>query len=135
MNTLRSSHKHFNLTKSPLYLVKLKIAQNCRPLTAVRSVEPIVNLTFAESRSVCRFFPSLLQNSFSSLSGRKCFTFPWIFIRNLSSNSIWLILACELKLNCCDLWRVTVMTSSSNQVSKLHGVVKCSFLFPLVQEL
>ena len=39
MNTLRSRHKqyHFNRTKSPLYLVKLKIA-----LTTVRSVEPTV---------------------------------------------------------------------------------------------
>ena len=44
MNTLPSRHKqcHFNLTTSPLYLVKSKIAQNGRPLTAVRSVEPIV---------------------------------------------------------------------------------------------
>ena len=43
-NTLRSQHKQcdFNRTKSPLYLVKLKMAQNGRPLTAVRSVEPIV---------------------------------------------------------------------------------------------
>ena len=44
MNTLPSMHKqcHFNLTTSPLYLVKLKIVQNGLPLTAVRSVEPIV---------------------------------------------------------------------------------------------
>jgi len=44
MNTLPSRHKeyHFNFTKSLLYLVKLKIAQNDRVLTAVRSVEPIV---------------------------------------------------------------------------------------------
>jgi len=44
MNTLPSRHKlcHFNLTTSPLYLVKLKIAKNGQQLTAVRSVEPIV---------------------------------------------------------------------------------------------
>jgi len=36
------------------------------------------------------------------------------FIKNLSSNSIWLILACKLKLNCHDLRRVIFMTSSSN---------------------
>jgi len=29
------------------------------------------------------------------------------FIKNLSSNSIWLILACKLKLNCHDLQRVS----------------------------
>ena len=33
---------HFILTNSPLYLVKLKMAQNGRPLTTVRSVEQIV---------------------------------------------------------------------------------------------
>jgi len=31
-----------NHMKSPLYLVKLKMAKNSQPLTAVRSVEPIV---------------------------------------------------------------------------------------------
>ena len=43
-NTQRSRHKqcHFNRTKSRLYLVKLKMAQNIQPLTEVRSVEPIV---------------------------------------------------------------------------------------------
>jgi len=44
-------------------------------------------------------------------SGRKYFTFAWVVIRNLSLNSIWLILACEIKLNGRDLRRVTVMTS------------------------
>jgi len=44
MNTPPSRHElcHFNLTKSPVYLLKLKMAQNGRLLTAVRSVEPIV---------------------------------------------------------------------------------------------
>jgi len=31
-----------NLTTSPLYVAKLRIAQNGRPLTAVRFVEPII---------------------------------------------------------------------------------------------
>jgi len=44
MNTLLSRYKlcRFNLTMSPLYLVKLKIAKNIWPLTAVRSVQQIV---------------------------------------------------------------------------------------------
>jgi len=44
MNTLPSRHKqcHFNPTTSPLFRVNPKIAQNGRPLTSVRSVEPIV---------------------------------------------------------------------------------------------
>jgi len=69
MNTLPSRHKqcHFNLTTSPLYLVKLKIAQNSLPLTAVRSVEPMLQ-TFAESRSVFGSFLSLfVKNFFNSL--------------------------------------------------------------------
>ena len=47
MNTLRSRYKlcHLNLTMSPLYVVKLKIAQNSQPLTAVRSDEQIVTIT------------------------------------------------------------------------------------------
>jgi len=52
--SVRSSYElcHFNFTTSPLYLVKLKIAQNSRPLTAVRSVEPIVPNLYRKSFSV-----------------------------------------------------------------------------------
>jgi len=57
---------HFNLTTSPLYLVKLKIAQNDRPLTAVSSVEPIIPNFRRKSFNV-HFFPCLLENYFSSL--------------------------------------------------------------------
>ena len=39
---------------------------------------------------------------------------------------MWLILACELKVNCRDLRRVTIMTSSSNEVSKLYVIVEYS---------
>ena len=68
MNTIPSWHKqcHFNLTMSPLYLVKLKIAQNGQPLTAVRSVEPTVPNFHRKSFNV-RFFCGLLENSFGSL--------------------------------------------------------------------
>ena len=81
------------------------------------------------------FLSQLVRKFFQQSSGRKYFTFAWVFIRNLCLNSIRLILTCELKLNCRDLRRVKVMTSSSSDVSKLHGIVECSFLFPLVQEL
>ena len=68
MNTLPSRHKqcHFNLTTSPLYLVKLKIAQNGQPLTAERSVEPIIP-SFRRKSFKVHFFPCLLENSFTSL--------------------------------------------------------------------
>ena len=92
MNTLRRRHKkcHFNRTKSPLYLVKLKMAQNGRTATAVRSVKPIVP----------NFLSQLDRKFFQQSSDRKYFTFAWVFITNVSSNSIWLILARELKINC-----------------------------------
>ena len=72
MNTLQSRYKlcHFNLTMSPLYLVKLKIAQNSRLLTAVRSVEQIVTNFRRKSFNVL-LFPCLLENSFSSLLTKK----------------------------------------------------------------
>ena len=70
MSTLRSRHKqfHFNFIKSPLYLlVKLKISQNSQPITAGRSVEPIVPNLLADSRLMFySFFSCLLENSFSS---------------------------------------------------------------------
>jgi len=49
------------LSVSSLYVVKLKIAQNSRLLTAVRSVEPIV---LSHKRSFLSLF---VENSFSSL--------------------------------------------------------------------
>jgi len=65
--------------------------------TAVRFVEPIVPAFNVP------FFPYLLDNSFSSLLTELLFTFSSVFIKNLSSNSIWLILTCKLKLNCREL--------------------------------
>jgi len=68
MNTLPSRHKcgHVNLTMYRLYLVNLKIAQNGRPFTAVRSVELIVPNFHRKSFNV-RFFTCLLENSFRCL--------------------------------------------------------------------
>ena len=70
MNTLRSTHKqcHFNRTKTPLYLVKLKTAQNGRPLIAVHSVEPIVPNFRRKSFSVPLVFPQLVRKFFQQSS-------------------------------------------------------------------
>ena len=48
------------------------------------------------------FFPCLLENYFSSL-----LTENSLLIKNVSSNSTWLILACKPKLNCRVLRRVS----------------------------
>jgi len=137
MNSLPSRRKqcHFNLTWSLLYLVKLKIAQNGRLLTAVRSVESTVQIIRRKLFYVPFVSFPVCYKILAVFFGREKFYICMGFIKNLSSNSMWLILACELKLNCRDLRRVTVMTSSSNWVSKLHLVVKYSFLFSLVEEL
>ena len=57
---------HFNLTTSPLYPVKLEIAQNSRTFTEVRSVEPNVP-DFLRKSFNFRFSPCLLEHFFSSL--------------------------------------------------------------------
>jgi len=69
MNTLQSRYKlfHFNLSMSPLYLVKLKIVQNRRPFTTVRTVEQIVLNFRKRSFNVFLLFSCLLENSFSNL--------------------------------------------------------------------
>jgi len=58
MNTLPNVYKlfHFNLTMSPLYLLKLKITQKQPTAHAVHSVEPIVPDFRRKSFNV-RFFP------------------------------------------------------------------------------
>ena len=78
MNTLPNVYKlcHFNLTMSPLYLVKLKVTLNSRLLTAVRYVEPTVPDLRRKSFNV-RLFPYLLENSFNHLL-KKYFTFLWV---------------------------------------------------------
>jgi len=70
--------------KSPLYLVKLKMVQNGRPLTAVRSVELIVPNRRRKSLSVPFISFELVRKFFQQSSGRKYFTFAWVFIRNAS---------------------------------------------------
>ena len=81
---------------------------NCRPLTTVHSVEPIVSNFRRKSFSVC-VFPCLLGNSFSNL-----LYILMGFYQNLSVSSIWLSLTYKQKLNCRELQRVTVITSSSH---------------------
>ena len=67
MNTLSSRYKlcHFNLTTSPLYLVKLKIAQK-RP-TAYCSAFCGTDCSKLSQKVVqcSNFFPYFLENSFS----------------------------------------------------------------------
>ena len=78
--------------------------------------------TFAESRSFnVHFFSHLLEKFFRRSSGRKSFTFlRRVFIKNLSSKLIWLILTCTLKLNC-----------HSNDVIKLLSkqIARCCGIF------
>jgi len=108
MNTLPNVYKlfHFNLTMSPLYLVKLKITQKQPTAYAVHSVEPIVPDFPRKSFNVL-FLPYLLENSRTAF-WQKMFDILMGFIRNLSLNSIWLILTCKLQL--------TVVTSDVSQL-------------------
>ena len=68
MNTLPNMYKllHYNLTMSPIYLVKLKITPNQPTAYAMHSVEPIVP-DFCRKSFNIRFFLCLLENSSSSL--------------------------------------------------------------------
>jgi len=93
------------ISLQPYYVSTLPDKTNNITKTADRllqhSVEPIVPKFYRKSLNV-RFFPT--KNLLYMLIG---------FIENLSSNLKWLILTCKLKLNCGDMRRVTVMTSSS----------------------
>jgi len=68
MNILPGRYKvfHFNLTMSPLYLIKLKIAQKTADRLLLHSFEPIVPKFYRKSFNA-HFFPYLLEHSFSSL--------------------------------------------------------------------
>jgi len=90
---------------------KNKNAQKQLTAYAVHTVELIVPDFWKKSFNV-RFFPYLLEHFFRSLPTIFFYIFVG-FIKNLSSNSIWLILTCKLKLNGRDMRRVTVMMSSS----------------------
>ena len=104
MNTLPSRYNynlcHFNLTMSPTYLVKLKIAQNSRPLTALHSVEQIVLNFYRKSLNVY-FYPQYCYKISLAASLTTIFDILVGFCQNLSSNSVpvWLILTHKLKLN------------------------------------
>jgi len=102
---------YFNLTMSSLYAVKLKMTQKQPTAYAVHSVELIVPDFWKKSFDV-RFIPYLLEHSLAVFQ-QKIFYILVGFIKNLSSNSIWLILTYKLKLNGRKMRRVTVMTSSS----------------------
>jgi len=73
-------------------------------------VEPIVPKFYKKSFNV-RFFPYLLEHSFSSLSTKNLSHSRW-FYQKIILKLIWLILTCKLKLNCRDMRHVTAMTSS-----------------------
>jgi len=68
----------FNLTTSLLYLVKGKITQKQPTAYAVHSVEPIVPDFRRKSFNV-RFFPYLLENSFSSLLTENLLYSYWFY--------------------------------------------------------
>jgi len=102
---------HFNLTMYPLYVVKLKMTQKQPTAYAVHSVELIVPDFWGKSFNV-RFFPYLLEHFLAVFQQKIVYIFVGV-IKKLSSNSIWLILTCKLKLNGRDMRSVTVMTLSS----------------------
>ena len=76
MNTLPNMYKlfHFNLTMSPLYVVKLKITT----AYAVHSVELIV-LDFCRKSFNVRFFPYFLKHSFNSLPTKNLLHSRWFY--------------------------------------------------------
>ena len=75
MNTLSHLYKlfHFNLTMSPLYVVKLKMTQKQPTAYAVHSVEMIVPDFWRKSFNV-RFF-RIRQNISLAVFQQKIFTF------------------------------------------------------------
>ena len=87
----------FDLTMSALYVIKPKMTRKQPTAYAVHSVELIVPDLWRKSFNV-RFFSHLLEHFFSSLPTNIFYVLVG-FIKNLSSNSIWLILTCKLKLN------------------------------------
>jgi len=100
MNTLPSRHKQCHLTirnhtKSLLYLVKLKMAQTGRPLTAVCSVEPtILNLRRKSFSVPFVSFPTFLK-ILSAVFWQKIFYIrvgsyqKFIFKLNMVNFSMW----------------------------------------------
>jgi len=113
---------------SPPYLVKLKIAQ--KQSTAYCTAFCWTDCSeFLQKVVKCLFLSSIVTKFLKQLVWQQSFTFLWVFVENLSSNSIWLILTYKLKFNCRNLRRVALMTLSSYQVSKLRVILKYSCLF------
>jgi len=102
----KNKQRHFNITMSPLYLVKLNIAQKwptayCSAFCWTDCSKLSFNI---------RFFRCLLENPFSSLPTENVllshgFYHKFIFKLNMVNFSI------KPKLNCHDLRRVTVMNT------------------------
>ena len=78
MNTLPNNKLfHFNLTVSPLSVVKLKRTQKQPTAYAGHSVELIVPDFWRKSFNV-RFFPYSFEHFFSSIPTKKSFTFSLV---------------------------------------------------------
>jgi len=113
MNASPRSYRfsNFNLTVSPLYQLKLKVTKTadayCSAFCRTHCSK------FSQKVVQCSFLPLFIRKFLWRSFDRKCFTLSWVFIKNLSSNSMWLILTSKVKFNCRDLWRITTMTSSS----------------------
>jgi len=80
MNILSSRYKifYFNFIMSPLYLIKLTIAQKTAARLLRHSVAPIVAKFYRKSFNV-RFFPYLLDHSFSSLPTKNLLHSRWFY--------------------------------------------------------
>ena len=80
MNTPPNLYKlcHFDLTTSPLYLVKLKNNTKTAARLLQHSVEPIVPKLYRKSFNV-RFFTYLLEHSFSSLPTKNRLHSHWFY--------------------------------------------------------
>jgi len=75
------------------------------------SVEPIVPKFYRKLFNV-RFFQYLLEHSFSRLPTKNLLHYRWFYQKFIFKLNM-VNFNCKLKLNCRDLRRVTVMTSSS----------------------
>jgi len=82
MNTLPNVYKlfYFNLTMSPLYVVKLKMTRKQQTACAVHSVELIVPDFWRKSFNV-RFF-RICQNIYLAVFQQKSFTFSLVLSKN-----------------------------------------------------
>jgi len=116
--TIRNRNEHSTkqvetVSLQPYYVSTLPGKTKNSTKTADRLLQYILlTLSFQISQKVvqCSFI-SMFVRKFFRQSLTKIFTFSLVFIENLFSNSIGLILTCKQKLNCRDMRHVTVMTS------------------------